>query len=31
MLTMENFLLVGKNHKSPLEEKRSMVQENKLL
>jgi hypothetical protein len=31
ILAMENFLFMGKNHKSPLEEKRGMVQESMLL
>jgi hypothetical protein len=31
ILAMENFLLMGKNHKLPLEEKRGMVQESMLL
>jgi hypothetical protein len=31
ILDMENFLFMGKNHKSPLEKKKGMVQENMLL
>lgn len=31
ILGMENFLFMGKYHKSPLEEKRGMVQESMLL
>lgn len=31
ILAMEKFLFMGKNHKSPLEKKKGMVQESMLL